>query len=214
MKKILVILLCLLAVFAIVSCKNEPKHDDKPTGNPTEEDILSGKAYYLLTATTTAKRFALQYTDVAIPDEGYEGITPEKGDILTVKYRTSHVVDRIYLRDSSEHKYLPDDSSYHDIEAVDDPYVSEPDADGWITFTFEFGDIPTDSGHGFRLEFASYKAEKYKAGDYLELRDLMFNGERLLIAEDEETEAQQSQHGIWNNTNTDHTHPTLDMKFL
>ena len=215
MKKILVILLCLLGVFAIISCKNEPKHDDKPTGEPTEQDILSGKAYYLLTATREAKRFALQYSDEAVPDDDYKGIIPKDGDTLTVKYRTDHVVDRIYLRDSSENKYLPEGASYHEIKSEDDPYVSEPDEDGWITFTFEFEDIPEGSGHGFRLEFANYNTGKFKPGQYIEIRDLMFNGERLIIAEDEET--QQSLHGVWNNmsaTNTDHTLPTLEMKFL
>ena len=153
MRKVFVILLCLLALFAVVSCKNgpensvpapepapepspEPTPEPAPPAEPTEEDqaaVLAGTAYYRLTATRTAKRFALQYD--------CEGFAPEKDSVLTLKYRTSSgvTVDRLYIRDALERKYLED--KYHAISATDDPYVSVADEDGWITLTFSPSDI-------------------------------------------------------------------------
>lgn len=72
----------------------------------------------------------------------------------------------------------------------------------------------TDPVFGIRIELANYNTGKFVAGDYLEIKDLAFNGEKLTIEEDEETEAQQSNHGVWNNTNTDHTLPTLEIVSL
>ena len=62
-----------MAVFAIVSCKNEVKKQE-PEPEPevlvtgTEEDILAGNAFYRLIATREAgaKRFALQYLVLAM----------------------------------------------------------------------------------------------------------------------------------------------------
>ena len=102
MRKVLVVLFCLLVVFAVVSCKNEPKNSkpaEKTIPPITEEEhaaVLAGTACYRLTATRTAKRFALQYTE-----DG--GFTPEQGGKLTLKYRTKAeigAVDRLYIRDA------------------------------------------------------------------------------------------------------------------
>ena len=41
--------------------------------------------------------------------------------------------------------------------------------------------------------------------------DLAINGEILEIGEAEDG---QSNAGVWNNTNTDHVHPTLEIKYL
>ncbi len=44
MKKLLIIALCLLAVFAVVSCKNEPKADPKPESFTVKFDTQGGSA--------------------------------------------------------------------------------------------------------------------------------------------------------------------------
>lgn len=210
MKKLFIILLCLMAVLAIVSCKQDPKTGQKSEPAATDDDVLSGKAYYRLTATRTAKRFALQYYD----DES-DGLDPQPGDVLTLKYRSNHSVDRFYLRDISQKVIYVGESGYHDILAVDDPYVSAADEDGWITLTFTFSE-GAGTGAGFRLELCNYAGSKFAQGDYLELKDLEFKGEKLTIEEDEDEDASppQSNHGVWNNTNTDHTLPTLEVVFF
>lgn len=71
---------------------------------------------------------------------------------------------------------------------------------------------------GIRLELANYEdgshedgKGKFRADDYLDIKDLAFNGEELEI---DESEDGQSDHGVWNNTNTDHTLPTLEVIYL
>ena len=214
MKKTFVILLCLLAVFAIVSCKQDPKDSES-----------KGETFYRLTATRTAKRFALQYAG----DSGLE-INPKEGDVLSLKYRSNHPVTHLYLRDDAGkidflNKYAIDDE--------DDPYVSQPDNDGWITLTFKYPEEPKSGEYGedgtvcgFRLELTNYlKPEtgshdqgigKFVVGDYLDIKDLTFNGKELTI---EAAGADgQSDQGVWNmaidDSNTDHTIPTLEVKTI
>jgi uncharacterized repeat protein (TIGR02543 family) len=288
MKKAVVFLLSLLAVFAIVSCEDSHKQDDTPVTPPqpatfvvtfdtqggssidpatVEKDALVSKPadptkgelvfrgwftdaectagydfntpvtksftlyakwteldelYYRLTATRGAKRFALQY----IGDNGIEeGINPKAGDTLTLKYRSNHPVTRFYLRDEEENvKFL----YKYDIKEKDD-YVSEPDEDGWITFTFVYPETPSSGSYdedegtvpGFRIEFANYTdgthAEgkgPFETGDYLDIMDLSFNGTKLTIDPADASNNYQSVHGVWNATNTDHTRPTLEERYL
>lgn len=231
MRKVFILLLCMMALIAFASCTNTPSNNEpapdptpapspEPTPEPepapaapTEEEhqaVLAGDAYYRLTATRAAKRFALQYLD---DEDGT--FDPEPGDVLTLKYRTNFAVDRFYLRDSSEKTYLTTepDNKYHAIAAENDPYVSAADEDGWITITFEFVEM-TDPHFGFRIELANYSGVKFTAGDYIDIKDLEFKGEKLAIdiagAEDD----YQCDHGVWNATNTDHTLPTLEVKYF
>lgn len=219
MKRFIVLFLCLIAVFAIVSCKNEPKQESKsdPKAEPvlvpaTSDGILAGTAFYRLTATVEAKRFALQYQYM---EDEETPINLQEGNVLTLKYRTNHAVSCFFLRDSSgSANYIPAENlatgkKYHNISESDDLYVTGPDADGWYTLTFTF---PTE-GTGFRLELANYSSGKFKPDDYLDIKDLMFNGERLTIEEPDVDEDEfKSNHGIWNDgkeTDPDQTQPTL-----
>ena len=222
----------MLALISFASCNNNPHNvDPEPTpapeptpepdldSVPTDEEhaaVLEGLAYYRLTATKEmAKRFALQYTSL-------EGFEPSEGSVLTLKYRTNGDVDRLYIRDSHEAKYLPDSAKYHQILATDDPYVSLPDEDGWITFTFTFPAMEDpETGvalyDGIRLEFGSYGLGGFADGDYLEIRDLALDGTKLTISPAGEDEEYQSSCGIWNNNssgNTDHTFPALTVIYF
>lgn len=214
MKKYLVFLFVLIAIFSFASCKQDPKNAE-PTPGPspapgpqaTDEDVLAGNAFYRLTATTEAKRFGFQYLD---EEDGT--FDPAEGDVLTFKYRTNHAVDRIYLRDSSQNAIYPDTSSYHEILDSEDPYVSGPDADGWYTFSFTFGEM-ADTRFGIRLELACYNTDlgKFQPDDYIDVKDLEYKGEKLTIEAADEDNEYQSNQGVWNNTNTDHTKPTLQI---
>ena len=96
-------------------------------------------------------------------------------------------------------------------------YIEEED-DGWISFSFEF----EEALDGIRLELANYLTPetgahdegvgKFEPGDYLDIMDLAINGEALEI--EAESEDGLSYAGVWNNTNTDHVHPTLEIKYL
>lgn len=210
MRKLFVLLLCLVAMLAIVSCKQDPKTEPEPTPAPkmTDEDVLDGKACYRLTATREAKRFALQYYEL---DGSFD---PKEGDTFSLKYRSPmRLVDRFYLRDTSQKALLPEGASNHDILTSEDPYITGPDEDGWYTLTYTFLTY-ADPMFGIRIELGSYNHGKFVANDYIEIKDVKFNNELLTIEEDEETEAQQSNHGVWNATNTDHTLPELSIVSL
>lgn len=210
MKKLFIVLLCLVAMLAIVSCKQDPKTEPEPTPAPkmTDDDVLEGRACYRLTATRGAKRFALQYYEL---DGSFD---PKEGDKFSLKYRSPmRLIDRFYLRDSSQKALLPEGASSHDILASEDPYVTGPDEDGWYTLTYTFLSY-ADPMFGIRIELGSYEHGKFVAIDYIEIKDVKFNDELLTIEEDEETEAQQSNHGVWNATNTDHTLPELTIVSL
>lgn len=215
MKRFLSIIFALLAVLIIVSCNQDPKASDDPAPAPapapsaTDEDVLAGNAYYRLTATREAKRFALQYLDEE--DSTYD---PDEGDVLTLKYRTNHSVDRIYLRDSSQNTVFSD-GSYHTIAEADDEYVTGPDEDGWYTFTFTFPEM-LDTKFGFRLELCNYGVGKFQPGDYLDIKDLEFKGQKLTIEAADEDNEYQSNQGVYNagyteTGNKDHTLPTLSI---
>ena len=221
MKKLFVVFLCLLAVFAIVSCKSEPKQEEEAdtTPKPTDEDILSGKAYYRLTATAQAKRFTFLYCE----DEEKNDITPKAGDVLSVTYRSEHPVTYLYLRnyDTTEVKFL----YKYIILDEDDPYVSAADADGWITLTFTYPETPMEGSYdetegtvsGFMIELVNYD-QKFQVDEYLEIKELSFNGKKLIIKGPEtikDAEAGfQSDHGVWNRGNGDQTDPVLERVFF
>ena len=209
MRKLLVVLLCLLAVFAIVSCKHEPDPVDPPAPGPLTPE--EGKTYYRLTATRAAKRFAFMYSG----EDGLE-INPKIGDTLVVTYRTNHEVTTLYLRDALESVAF---AKKEDIDA----YVSAPDAEGWITFTFTYPEEPKEGTYidgsvsGFLLELANYKTGVFEVGDYLDIKGIWLNDEWLTI-EPADEETGRSNQGVWNraidDSNTDHTIPTLEVKEL
>ena len=220
MKKFFVLFLCILSVVIVISCKNEPVASEQapttppaPKIGPSDEEqaaVLAGTAYYRLTATREAKRIVgLQYAD----EDG--AFDPEAGDVFTITYRIEHTVTRIYFRDASQNVYYPDTLSYHVPLASEDPYLSAPDEDGWVTFTFTFSEMAAPHS-GIRIEFASYPDDaggsKFQDGEYIEIKEITFKGEKLTIEIVGEDDSYQSDHGVWNNTNTDHTLPTLEVK--
>lgn len=218
MKRLIVLLLCLLAVFAVVSCANEPgKHQEK---KPASGDKITGSVYFKLTATRGAKRIvALRYVG------GEDGINPKEGDVLTLKYRSSHPVTRLYLRSADDATTFLDK---YDIASENDPFVSGADEDGWVTFTYQFPatmfTAEITSFPGIKIEFANYLSGEhaegkgmFEAGDYIEIKEFYFNDDLLAIdgPEDATTAKNyQSDEGVWNRPNTDHTWPVLEVKPL
>ena len=200
MKKLIIALLCILAVLAVVSCNQDPK----------KETVKETEPYYRLTATQQAKRFSFKYVG------GTDGINPAEDDVLTLKFRSSHPVTHFYLRDE-------DGSSTSVFAKKSDitKYISEPDANGWITFSFIYPKDENDGKYpvsGFLLELANYTEPetgrhdeglgKFEPGDWLDIKDFRFNDDELIIEEEEVIKT--GTHGIWNNDNGDQTLPTLE----
>lgn len=123
MKKLFVIMLCLLAVFAIISCKQEPE----PTPEPAEDSTV-----YVLTATASGDRFQFKWD--AVEESG--------GEVFTLKYKTDKTVTAVTTRDPSGSKYIDN--------AAIGTYISEADDAGWVTFTFT---IPEGTHTGFGIAF-------------------------------------------------------------
>lgn len=205
MKKLFVLLLCLVAVLAIVSCTQNPKTEPK-----TEPDPSSGDAYYYrLTATLEAKRFSFKYSG------GVNGINPKEGDTITFKYRSSHPVTHLYLRNESG----SNQTAVFAKKAAIDEYVEEYD-DEWLSFSFTYPEMEdTYPVSGFLLELANYTDGSHDAGkgmfavgDYLDIMDFCFNETVLTI--EQESAITTGNHGIWNNDNGDQTLPTLELKYL
>jgi len=197
MKKIAILFLCLLVVIAIVSCNQEPKNPEQP--------VAEGDFYYRLTATRSAKRFSFKYAG------GQNGINPEEGDTITFKYRSSHPVTHLYLRNENM-----SETPVFAYKTAIDPYI-EAGEDGWISFSFTYPEMEgTYPVSGFLLELANYTDGSHNEGmgmfaegDYLDIMDLYFNDELLTI--EQESERKKGNHGVWNNDNNDQTLPTLEV---
>ena len=110
---------------------------------------------------------------------------PMPGDVLTFKYRSNTTIADVVLREAAATKW----KMIYWGHLSD--FISEPDADGWITFTYTFTattdektpqEVPQPLG-GFRLEFGkSSGGETYfSAEDYIEIKDITFKGNPLLI---------------------------------
>ncbi len=195
MKKLLVLLLCFLAVFTIVSCNQEPEEQSNGNGGGSSSGM-----YYHLVATREAKRFSFMFADLA----------PEAGDELTFEYRSDHPVTHLYLRDASGTGSIS--------KVLIDDYISEPDSDGWISFSFTFD----EAFDGILLELANYTEGshddgegKFQPDDYLDIKNIALSGEELEIEEADEDNNYQSTHGVWNRAeNQDQVKPTLEIKYL
>lgn len=157
MKKLLVILLCLLAVFAIVSCKHEPEKSEEPAPAPAPAD---DSTVYVLTATASNDRFQFKWDEVE--DSGNQ--------VFTLKYKTDKTVTAVTTRDPSGDKYINNASIAQ--------YISEPDAAGWTTFTCT---IPEGAHVGFGIAF--FVDGGAVANDVFKVKDIMIGDEEMELAQ-------------------------------
>ena len=203
MKKLTIIFLCLVTVLAIVSCNQNPKTDPNPSAG--------ADYYYRLTATEEAKRFSFKYAG------GENGINPEEGDTISFKYRSSHPVTVLYLRDEKG----TSETAFAKKTPIG-AYISEADEDGWIEFYFEYPEDKPEGTYpvsGILLELGNYEdgthdegKGKFARGDYLDIMDFYFNDTLLTI--EQETKITEGKHGIWNNSNGDQVIPSLEVIYL
>ena len=133
MRKLFVLLLCILALFAVVSCKNEPKNNSQPSSEPNVEPE-DDATVFVLTATAESDRFQVKWDSLA--NSG--------GKDFVLMYKSDKVVTKFTTRDPSA------SSKYVDCAAIA-TYISEdPEDNGWITFSFT---IPEGEHTGFGIAF-------------------------------------------------------------
>lgn len=156
MKKFIVLLLCLLAVFAIASCKQEPEPTPEPAPEPAPAE---DSTVYVLTATASGDRFQFKWD--AVEESG--------GEVFTLKYKTDKTVTAVTTRDPSGAKYIDN--------AAIGTYISEADADGWVTFTCT---IPDGAHTGFGIAFF---ATGIVADDVFRVKDIMIGEEEMTLAQ-------------------------------
>lgn len=155
MKKFFVLLLCFLTVFVIVACKQDLNQEENQELESEDDDSI----VYVLTATATGDRFQFKWDVIA--NTG--------GKVFSLKYKTDKTVTAVTTRDPSGSKYIDNGG----IGA----YISEADANGWVTFTCI---IPEGEHVGFGIAFF---ATDIAANDVFKVKDIT-----LWDAEDEEEE--------------------------
>ena len=115
---------------------------------------------YSLTSTKADKRFQFKW----------DSVESSGGKVFTLKYKSANPIGTFTARDPSAGKYA-------DGTAVTE-YVSEPDGEDWITFSFT---IPEGEHTGFGL--ALYETEAAAIGDILYIKDIYLGGEPLTLAQ-------------------------------
>ena len=76
------------------------------------------------------------------------------------------------------------------------------------------GNMKGTETRGTELEFGSYGLGGFIEDDYIEIKDFALDGNRMTISPAGEADDYQSDCGIWNASNNDHTKPTLEVKYF
>lgn len=178
LRSILIVLLAVFLVFALASCKNEPKEpENKPQPIPTDNTI------YKLTA-TVARNSSWYGADKFRINLENGGVVVKEGSTLYFKFRATTEFYEFNLRSSIEDSlkwvYEQDKSKFESF--------SEPDTDGWITVTYTFGDLynGNDASElygektGFFLDFIG----DIIVGDVLEIKNVVVDGKLIPITQE------------------------------
>ena len=161
MKKLLVVLFVLIAIFAFASCKQDPKNaEPEPTPAPEPAPAGGDSTVYVLTATAASDRFQFKWDEVE-----------ESGEkVFTLKYKTDKTIASVTTRDPSGDKYL------NNVAIAE--YITEADADGWITFSCT---IPEGEHEGFGIAF--FPSESVVAEEVFKVKDIKLGDEEMELAQ-------------------------------
>ena len=167
-RNIFLVLVALLMVFAFASCNNDPKTDPTPQ---------SDSEIYKLTATKgradgwfSCDKFRLDFSQATDQEDVF---FVEKDDVFSLKYRSTTEFYEFNVRNGAG-KWV--------YESKTGLTISEPDAAGWITVSYTFGDNYYDgtevnytAGTSFIFDFIG----DIIPGDILEVKDITLNGEDM-----------------------------------
>lgn len=171
LRNFLIVLFAVLLVFAFASCKHEPKApENTPKPIPTDDTI------YKFTA-TVARNSSWYGADKFRINLENGGVVVKEGSTLYFKFRATTEFYEFNLRSSIEDSlkwvYEQDKTKFESF--------SEPDADGWITVTYTFGDSLYNGNDaselygektGFFLDFIG----DIIVGDVLEIKNMVVDG--------------------------------------
>lgn len=170
-RSVVIILLAALLVFALVACKQP---EPEPEVNTT---------IYKLTATKGRNNGWWSYDKFVLAFNGDDSeVVVNKGDVLTLKYRSTREITQFNIRNDNKWIYEQPGSN----GALPEGFLSEPDADGWITVTFTFGDYyyngttPAVYPNMFRFDFIG----EIVSGDVLEVKEIKLNNTYLTLTAD------------------------------
>ena len=181
-RNFLIVLLAVLMIFALASCKNEPE-EKEPEFTPVEVDLWPYKNYtptdndvYEITITEGISSGYWSYDKLKL----VFGETINAGDTVTFKYRSERNIYQWDVRDASVTKWVYETHQ----DGFEVPVLGEG---GWYSFSYTFADTdyngvavtyPYEGGFGVFLRGA------FIEGDVIEIMDVKLNDEPLLIEAD------------------------------
>lgn len=177
LRNFIIVLLAVLMVFAFASCKNEPKVEPESSYKIVRLTAEKGRA----DGWNEYDKFELLFA------------TPvEKGDVVSVTYRTTRPIDqynvRVVTTTNGDHRWV-----YEQDKSALTSY-DDSDPDGWITVTYEFSDyadrvsgnkenhVMTDELYEGVSDFAFHFRGKIVAGDFMEIKEVLWNDEPVDIS--------------------------------
>lgn len=182
LRNFIILLLVVLMTFAFASCNNEPKTDPNPNPGPAPAD---GTIYQIKVTEGVDKDYYGRDKIKLV----WEGVEVNRGDVISLKYRSEREVYQWDIRYEPQKYYWVYETKKNGFE---DPVEGD---DGWYTLTYEFGDslVITSSSGTVKSEdvdyddvegFAIYFRGKYVTGDIFEIKDVKLNDRSIAIDAD------------------------------
>lgn len=177
LRNFLIILFAVLMVFAVASCKHDPKTNPTPAPEEDPWELYPYKNY-----TPTANQVQVITITEGVEKDYYNKdklkieweVPVEAGDVVTLKYRSERTIYQWDIRNGST-KWVYETSKNN----FTDPVIG---AGGWATLTYTFADkdingtdLPGD------VRFGIYFRGNFVEGDVFEIMDVKLNGEPLDI---------------------------------
>ena len=175
LKSFITVLLVILMVFAFAGCKNEPKQEEPPKQQEpqTPESKSYDKLIWKLTATKGRADGWFSYDKFRLNFSDASDAAVNLGDVFSIKFRSTTEFYEFNVRNGSG-KWVYEDGK----EGLTS--YSEPDADGWITITYEFVDTYYDASEvDFPEEFIFDFIGDIVPGDILEVKEIKLNDKYL-----------------------------------
>ena len=175
LRNFLIVLFAVLMVFALASCKHEPKPEPAPAEDPWE--LYPYKDYTptsndVQVITITEGVETDYYNRDKLKIEWEEPV--EAGDVVTLKYRSERTIYQWDIRNGST-KWVYETSKNN----FTDPVIG---AGGWATLTYTFADVDINGAElPGDTRFGIYFRGNFVEGDVFEIMDVKLNGEPLDI---------------------------------
>lgn len=175
LRNFLIVLIAVLMVFALASCKHEPKPEPAPAEDPWElypykDYTPTSNDIQVITITEGVETDYWNRDKLKIEWE----VPVEAGDVVTLKYRSERTIYQWDIRNGST-KWVYETSKNNFV----DPVIG---AGGWATLTYTFADVDINGAElPGDTRFGIYFRGNFVEGDVFEIMDVKLNGEPLEI---------------------------------